>query len=172
MIDEAAARAMLDRYGLSETRIRHSEGVAEFAFDLARTIAAKNPALGVDPQKVKIAALLHDIGRSREGHHQINSVAILREEGLDDLAEMVMHGPLYEIMCLSGENNPAYLPTTIENKIVAYADARFRLRPVTLQERIDEVLVRRADEKEKVAAFRMAAPRFFQMEKELMELAR
>jgi putative nucleotidyltransferase with HDIG domain len=167
---ETEAMALLTRYGLAETRIRHSQGVAAFAYDLARRIAERHPELDVDPVKVKIAALLHDIGREHPGDHEPASVAILRKEGFDDLAKIVMHGSYYEIMKLRGVDDPSLLPRTVENKIVAFADVRFRLEPVSLEERVAEILQRRADEPEKIESLRTALPRYKALEAELLAL--
>jgi putative nucleotidyltransferase with HDIG domain len=171
VITEREALALLTRYGLAETRIRHCEGVAAFAYDLARRIAERHPELALDPLKVKMAALLHDIGREHPGDHEPASVAILCEEGLGDLADIVMHGSYYEIMKLRGIDDPSLLPRSLENKIVAYADTRFRLEPISVEERVAEILQRRADEPEKIESLRMALPRYEALEAELLALA-
>jgi putative nucleotidyltransferase with HDIG domain len=170
MISPEQAIALLRAYALPEARIAHSIGVADFAFDLASRIKQRHPELTLDPDKVRIGGILHDIGRARPGDHEINSVAILNEEGHPEIAAIVIHGSIYEIMQIRGIDDRSLLPTTIENKIVAYADARFRLGIVTLKERTDEILSRRSGESEKVAAIQMAAPRFEELERELARL--
>jgi putative nucleotidyltransferase with HDIG domain len=169
-ISKSAALELLRKYGLPEKRIKHSIGVAQFAFKLAKQIHAKHPELSVDPAKVRIAGLLHDIGRSQSGDHEINSVRILKQEGLADIAAIVMHGTVYETMRLRGRDDRSLLPHSLENKIVAYADARFRLSVVTLKKRMDEIKVRRANDIEKVKAVDMAMKRFYRLEKELLAL--
>jgi len=171
MIPFSNAKALLENYKLEDNRIRHSQAVSNFAFELAEKVHAHHPELGVDPEKVRIAALLHDIGRSRPGDHEINSVAILNSEGLADIAAIVMHGSMYEISVLRGTPDASLLPRSLENKIVAYADARVKDRIVSLQERFDEVLCRRALESEKVESVKMAMKRYFEMQKELLGLA-
>jgi HD superfamily phosphodiesterase len=170
IISEQQALDLLIKYEIPEDRIAHSKGVAQFAFNLASKILEKHPLLPVSPPKVKIAGLLHDIGRSQPGDHEVNSVHILRDLGLNEIACIVIHGTIYEMMKLRGEDRPELLPRTLENKIVAYADTRFRLEPITLKERIDEISVRRKDEPEKMASLTMAAPRFYALEKELQDL--
>jgi putative nucleotidyltransferase with HDIG domain len=171
MISYARAFHLLKKYGLSRSRIAHSRGVAAFAARLARRIRARNPALPVDPGKVRIAALLHDIGRALPGDHEPNSVEILRREGLHEIAVIVMHGTFYETSALRGARSEKFLPDSIENKIVAYADARFRLGVVTLAQRFVDVLKRRGDSQEKAAAAGMALERFMSLEQELSHLA-
>ncbi|MBD3391892.1 MAG: HD domain-containing protein [Chitinivibrionales bacterium] len=172
MISPEQGVELLEKHGISERRIRHSLGVAEIAHGLAVEIASRNPGINVNPEKVRIAALLHDIGRSRKaGDHVLNSIAILREEGLDDLAEIVMHGSAYEEALLRGIDDPSLLPDSTENKIVAYADTRFRLSGITMQERLAEAAQRRADKPDKIKAIDMARPRYQALEEELRALA-
>jgi putative nucleotidyltransferase with HDIG domain len=172
MLSEQEALELLRRYGMDERRIRHSRGVASIAYELATRIARRHPEFGIDPQRVRTAALLHDIGRTRPGDHEPNSVAILHEEGHDEFADLVMHGSYYEIMKMRGTDDPTLLPRGIENKIVAYADTRFRLSPVSIEERVREISRRRAGEHEKLASLRMALPRYLALEAELKELAK
>jgi putative nucleotidyltransferase with HDIG domain len=170
MISEPQAVTLLIKYSLNESRIKHSLAVADYAFDLASKIKDRHPEIAVSPQKVKIAALLHDIGRSRKGDHEPNTIEILKSEGLEEIAAITMHGTYYEIMQLRGIDNPLFKPQTIENKIVAYADARIKNQIVSMEERWEEIELRRKDECEKIASLRMAKNRFFSIESELMEL--
>ncbi|HMD68625.1 MAG TPA: HD domain-containing protein [Chitinivibrionales bacterium] len=171
MITEQQALSLLDKYNLPSSRINHSKGVASFANELALAIKQHHPELDIDPDKVRIAALLHDVGRGMEGDHELNSVRILKQEGLADLADIVMHGSMYELSVIHGAPDESLLPRTIENKIVAYADTRFKDSLVSLNERFNEVLERRRLEKEKSESVKMAAQRYDIIEKELMELA-
>lgn len=171
MISWNDALQLLRRRGVGEERVCHSVGVASFAYDVARRIAGRHPELPLDPDKVRIAGLLHDIGRGGSGDHETESVRILREEGLDSIAAIVMHGTLYEASVLRGAPDPSLLPLTLENKIVAYADARYRLQPVSLERRFEEIKQRRANDKDKVRAVDMARNRFEDLERELEELA-
>jgi putative nucleotidyltransferase with HDIG domain len=170
MLSWHQALNLLRTYRLTERRIQHSVAVATFAFDMARRLRSRRPDLPVDPRKVKIAALLHDIGRGHEGDHELNSIEILRREGLPELADIVSHGSIYEIMKLRGHDRPDLLPHSLENKIVAYADARVRLAPVSLQQRVDDLISRRSGDTEKVESAKMARERFEEMERELREL--
>jgi putative nucleotidyltransferase with HDIG domain len=171
MITQKQALDLLHKYGLSEKRIAHSMGVSLFAFELASKIKTNHPDLPVDPEKVTLAALLHDIGRSQPGDHELNTLAILKSEGLKDLADITIHGSIYEIMLLRGTDDPSLKPRSLENKIVAYSDSRFRDHVVSMQQRWAEIEQRRSGEKEKMESLQMAKSRFFEMEKELLELS-
>ena len=104
-----------------EDRVKHSEAVAAFAYQIAKEIKADHPEKDVDPEKVRLGGLLHDIGRGvREGDHEENSVKILNDLGHSELAKIVMHGRLYEKRFLqTGHKDAMLLPHTLENKIVA-----------------------------------------------------
>ncbi len=170
LLTEQQALDLLHKYNLSESRIRHSQSVASFAFDLAKQIHTQHPSLDVNPEKVRIAGLLHDIGRSKDGDHEINSVAILKQESLEDIAAIVMHGSMYENSVLRGKADESLLPSSLENKIVAYADSRCKDAVVSLRERFAEILERRSLERTKVASLKMAQQRYCDLEKELLEL--
>lgn len=172
MISEHDALELLKKYKLPRSRIDHSIGVAHQAFQIATLIHARNPQLTCNPEKVARAALLHDIGRSMPGDHEPNTVTILKNEGLDELASITMHGSFYEIQHLRGIDSDEFLPKTLENKIVAYADATFKDKPVTLEERWSEIEQRRVNEDEKIASIHMSKERFFKIEQELLELMR
>lgn len=171
MITEQQALDLLHKYDLSDSRIRHCIGVADIAFELATKIHDRHPELSLDPAKVKIAALLHDIGRSAKGDHELLTIEILKKEGLEDLANITIHGSIYEISILRGKADPTLLPCTIENKIVAYADARFRDQPVSMKQRWEEIEQRRAGEKEKIRSLHLAKARYIALERELLNLA-
>ncbi len=170
MISEEQALELLKKYIKKEKRIKHSIGVAEAAYKLAKKIKQHHTELNLNPEKVKIAALLHDIGRETEGDHEINSVNILKKEGLNEIEDIVMHGTMYEISILRGKENKEFLPTTIENKIVAYADCLFfHEEGMTLKERFKDGKAR-AKSEEKLKSIEMAEKRFQDMEKELLDL--
>ena len=169
---EAQAETLLDKYGLPPECLAHCRGVSRIAYETAVTIRRHNPGLNIDVNKVKLAGLLHDIGRSQPGDHECNSVGILHDEGEHELAEIVMHGTLYEAYQLRGQERPELLPRSVENKIVAYADTRFRLSPMTLEERIAEIRIRRADDRGKIQSLRKAVPRLQALTREIESLMR
>ncbi|MFW6254456.1 MAG: HD domain-containing protein [Chitinivibrionales bacterium] len=165
------ALGLLNKYNLTPSRIKHSIGVAKTARALARRVIRRNPQVSISPERVEIAALLHDIGRGIKGDHEANSMKILKKEGYPQLVPLVRHGTHYEARKIRGIDDPSTLPCGLENKIVAYADTRYRLAPVTLQQRLEEIRRRRGGDGEKMQALQMAMPRILALEKEVLDLA-
>ncbi|MDD2233731.1 MAG: bis(5'-nucleosyl)-tetraphosphatase (symmetrical) YqeK [Desulfitobacteriaceae bacterium] len=74
---------------LSAEKLRHTIGVADFAGDLARQH-------GLDPERVRFAALLHDLAKEIPLEQQL---VLARRWNLldypeDELSPQVLHGPL------------------------------------------------------------------------------
>ncbi|MCX7788576.1 MAG: HD domain-containing protein, partial [Spirochaetes bacterium] len=148
LLSYSEALELLRRYDLDAKTIYHSERCAEKAYELAFQIHSKHPDLPLDPEKVRIGALLHDIGKAQPGEHEINSVEILQKEGFPELAKIVCHSYPYEILVLKGSHRPEYLPSSLENKIVIYADYLIDPdgNPTTMEERIQEIKKRKKDQ--------------------------
>jgi putative nucleotidyltransferase with HDIG domain len=173
MITEQQALEILKRHLNVESRIDHCIGVSNIAFDLASRIKKKNPSLNINPEKIKIAGLLHDIGYSKEGFHEVNGQGILISEGLYEIANITMHGIIYEQVFLqTGKYDKKYLPSSLENKIVILADMYYnqRRQRVTLDERIADIEQRYKGNEAFLKAARLAWPRFKHLEKEIMTL--
>jgi putative nucleotidyltransferase with HDIG domain len=139
---------------------------------MALRIRKNHPEIPLDPEKVRIGALLHDIGKALPGEHEINSVEILKKEGYPQIAEIVCHSYPYEILLLRGIERPEYLPTSLENKIVIYAD--YLIDPdgnsTTMEERIQEIKTRKKDQLQRMKALTLAEPRLFRLRDELEAL--
>ncbi len=163
---------LLKKYIKDEKTLAHSIVCSRKAYEMAEKIHLNHPDLLVDPEKVRIGALLHDIGKSRPGEHEVNSVEILREEGLNDLADIVCHSYPYEIFLLKGQERPEYLPRSLENKIIIYADYLIdqEAKEVPMEQRIAEIKLRKKDQKERMAALALAEPRLFQLRDEIERL--
>ena len=171
MITYDDALAMLERHEVHPDIIRHSEGVAEIALDLATRIAEERPELGVNAEKVRLAALLHDLGRCRSSAHEWHTGAILRNAGLGRIAEITMHGAAYErVLLLEGVADESLLPHSVENKIVAYADLRFCQVPMSVEERLQDAIERKSASPLAVRIIRAAEPRFRELEAEVLGL--
>ena len=137
MISEFYAEMLLDKYFSDKSAFKavlsHSLAVRDAAISIANDII-KNSKVSVDLDLVRIGALLHDIGRSKypPGHgkilHGIEGYRILMNERLPKIALFARNHvgfgiydydiKLQHLPLPSGN----YVPETIEQKIVSYAD--------------------------------------------------
>lgn len=120
------ALEMLRSAGCPPEVIRHCEDVASLALRIAK--ACLKSGIRVDLRLVEIGALLHDIGRSRT--HGIGHVFVgaemAREAGLDEsiIRVILTHtgGLRPGVAEQFGWPPGSYEPSSLEEKIVAYAD--------------------------------------------------
>ncbi len=170
MPPSVAIQNLFEKYKLPEPIRLHCEGVGRIAFEIAKNIEDKLPESGINPEKVYLAAACHDIGKCRPGIHEINTVEILCCEGLGDIAPLAMHGFVYEIHLLRGEERPEYLPHRLENKIVVLADMYYNQRQerVSLEERFDDIRARYREDKTFLKAVDLAFPRIQKLEQEIL----
>lgn len=121
------ALQLLKTNGCSTNVIIHCESVAKLAKETAQTLQ-KN-GLKVNVELVEAGALLHDLGRSRT--HTVNHVVvgaeIARKAGVPEpvLAIIKRHvgGGLTAAEAAElGWPKDVYVPVTLEEKIVSYAD--------------------------------------------------
>ncbi len=126
MIGRDKALRALHEAGCSEQVIQHCLTVESTALGLANRIRANGHI--IDLGLVSVGGLLHDIGRSKTHGitHGVVGGKILRKMGLKDLARFAE--------CHIGAGIPAaeakkmglppknYMPKTIEEKVVTYAD--------------------------------------------------
>ncbi len=121
-------RKLWDKYELPESVREHCKRVAEIASRIAAKISANGHE--VDREAVLLGALLHDIGRAVTHdpfEHFLKSAEILRKEGFPE--KIVRIAERHFSAGLSSEEAaklglPAkdYLPKTLEEKIVSFAD--------------------------------------------------
>ena len=121
------ALQFLRENGCQANVLRHCEAVAELAAEMAET--AKRRGLNVNPQLVETGALLHDIGRSKTHsvHHAVIGAEIARSLGLPETVVSIIKRHVGGGIT-SGEAKKlgwprdTYVPQTLEEKIVSYAD--------------------------------------------------
>ncbi|MFH1721466.1 MAG: TIGR00295 family protein [Candidatus Altiarchaeota archaeon] len=115
---------LLSKVGCSQSVIEHSMAVSALAVEMGQKIRANG--YGLDIEFLEVAALLHDIGRSRTHGvgHGIEGAKILHEY------------PFYAQVCEShlgagikaneaesaGLPRRDFIPETLEEKIIAHAD--------------------------------------------------
>jgi uncharacterized protein len=121
------ALKFLRQSGCRQNVIRHVEAVAELACEIAE--ASKERGYNVDVRLVETGALLHDIGRSKTHtvHHAVVGAEIARSLGLPEqvvsiIKKHVGGGIVAREAKKLGWPKGVYVPQTIEEKIVCYAD--------------------------------------------------
>ncbi|MGB9756422.1 MAG: TIGR00295 family protein [Candidatus Bathyarchaeales archaeon] len=117
----------LRKSGCSTNVIKHCETVAELALEIAKTCKEKGYDVNLD--LVEIGALLHDIGRSKTHsvHHAIIGAEIAQTLGLPKpiisiIKRHVGGGITTTEAKKLGWPKDVYVPITLEEKIVSYAD--------------------------------------------------
>jgi len=123
------ALSLLVKAGCSPNVVEHCKHVAAFAVRIAYACQKKQPNLNI--RLVEISALLHDIGRSRTHsvNHALEGGKIARKFGLplSIVHAIERHAgggiPREEARAL-GWPVRDFVPKTLEEKIVCYADKR------------------------------------------------
>jgi uncharacterized protein len=118
---------ILREAGCSDDVIKHCEAVARLAVQIAKR-CLKN-GVNVNVQLIRIGALLHDIGRSKthKVHHAVVGAEIARSLGLPKpvisiIERHVGGGISSDEASKLGWPSGSYMPETLEEKIVSYAD--------------------------------------------------
>jgi uncharacterized protein len=121
------ALRLLSESGCSRRVIAHCKAVSALAVKFANS--CKNRGLDVDVKLVEVGALLHDIGRSKthDVNHAIVGVEIARCLSLpESIVSIIEHhvggGITADEAKTLGWPVKNYLPVTLEEKIVTYAD--------------------------------------------------
>jgi uncharacterized protein len=121
------ALQFLRQSGCSRNVVRHCETVAELAVEIAR--ACKEKGIDVNLELVEIGALLHDVGRSKTHsvHHAVVGAEIAESLGLPEplisiIKRHVGGGITQREAKKLGWPKDIYIPQTLEEKIVSYAD--------------------------------------------------
>jgi uncharacterized protein len=111
----------------SDKVMNHSKAVTDLALDTARILEEKG--LKIDFELVEIGALLHDIGRSKTHtvHHVVVGAEIAKSAGLDDaIISIIKRHVGGGITATEAEKlgwpKDSYVPVTLEEKVVSYAD--------------------------------------------------
>jgi uncharacterized protein len=107
--------------------INHCEAVADLAVEIAK--ACRKRGLDVNLELVEIGALLHDIGRSKTHsvHHAVIGAQIAEKLGLPESVILIIKrhvggGITAKEARKLGWPRGIYVPQTLEEKIVSYAD--------------------------------------------------
>lgn len=124
---EEAAKSLLEQAGCSMKVVNHCVAVADFAAEIAE--ACRKKGLKVDVELVRIGALLHDIGRAKTHgvDHGVVGGQIAREFNLPDELVFIVErhvgsGITEREAKRLGFPARSYVPKSLEERIVAYAD--------------------------------------------------
>jgi uncharacterized protein len=130
-------------YSAPPNVISHSILTAQTALNATKIL--KNHKNSINCDFILAGAILHDIGRCRSHRldHGIIGAQILREEGLEELADIaknhIFGGITKDEARELGLPSRDYLPITLEEKIITYADNISKKVPLLS---IDEVIER------------------------------
>lgn len=107
--------------------IKHCKAVAKLALETANILKARG--FKIDLKLVKVGALLHDIGRSKTHtvHHAVVGAEIAKAAGLPGSVVSIIKrhvggGITSREAKKLGWPKDVYVPVTLEEKIVSYAD--------------------------------------------------
>lgn len=121
------ALQLLRKHGCSTKVINHCKAVAELALETANVL--KDKSLQIDFELVEIGALLHDIGRSKTHavHHAVVGAEIAEAARLpDSVVSIIKRHVGGGITTAEAEKlgwpKDVYVPITLEEKVVSYAD--------------------------------------------------
>lgn len=118
--NEDQCKALWEKYQLPERKRKHVEIVARTALRLADKLDKLGKLVKFDKKLLTAGALLHDIDkiipRLPGEQHPDTGVRILREEGMEEVANLVKTHPLHAIL------DPAIAPKSLEEKLLYLAD--------------------------------------------------
>ncbi len=120
-------KQLLVKTGCPQNVVRHCEAVAKLAVEMAETLQRKG--FKVDVRLVETGALLHDLGRSKTHsvHHGVVGGEIAKSLGFPDSVLSIIRrhvggGITSDEAKKFGWPEGIYVPQTLEEKIVSYAD--------------------------------------------------
>lgn len=158
---EADCRQLLRKYQVPDNIIQHSLAVKQAAVELADRL--QDNGVAVDKQLVASSALLHDIAKhiclnqEEDERHPERGAEILKEEGYDQIAEIVVKHGLDSILNAGLDS--------WEEKVVYYVDKRVEGdKVVRLEQRLDYLRERYPDSRELI---NRAEPLIKELEEEL-----
>ena len=142
------AERILDTLGCSKVIKRHCKTVQSFAIKISKRIVEKK--IKIDMDLISAGALLHDIGRVKTHSvlHGVYGKAIAEELNLSPKLINIVENhigagiPAKEAAKL-GLPEKDFIPETLEEKIICYADNRVtHSKIISFEKTLDEFVVR------------------------------
>ena len=131
--DKKTIQALWDTYAFPSQKRIHSEMVGKVVLFIAKKIKFQNSNFKINEHLLLAAALLHDIDKNIEKlpgeHHPDAGVRILKQEGMDEIAEVIRTHPLHMIL------NKKAGPKTIEQQILFIADKMTKYECIGIEKR-------------------------------------
>lgn len=125
--------ALWDACALPEAKRIHCTQVARLAVWFARSCMSRRPELDIDIPLLFAAAMVHDVDKAAQTlpheHHPDAAVRILREHGMDEVADLVRTHPLHAIC------DQYIAPRTWEQKLLYLSDKMAKQEIITVDER-------------------------------------
>lgn len=136
------ALQFLRNSGCSKQVIKHVKAVSKLAVEIAETCNEKGCSVNVE--LVRVGGLLHDIGRAQTHsvHHAVKGAQIAESIGLPEpiisiIKRHVGGGITKEEARRLGWPEDTYMPESLEEKIVSYADKLIdNSKRVPIEERV------------------------------------
>jgi uncharacterized protein len=122
------ALQLLIENGCSVNVVKHCEAVSALAVETAEKL--KKKGFSIDTKLVEIGALLHDLGRSKTHtvNHAVEGAKIAEAVGLPQPVVNIIRRHVGggitapEAQKLNWPSSDSYIPATLEEKVVSYAD--------------------------------------------------
>jgi putative nucleotidyltransferase with HDIG domain len=133
--NEQQIKALWDKYQLPPAKRIHVAKVAHVALYLARAIQKKDSSVRIDEALLFAAAMLHDIDKAIEKlpgeKHPDTGVRVLREEDMNEIANLVVTHPSHSIL------DEKISPKTWEERLLYLSDKMVKYEIITVDKRFD-----------------------------------
>lgn len=130
---ELQCKELWEKYNLPEKKRVHVTWVTKVALFLATSLEASHPDIHINMPLLEASALLHDIDKAVERlpgeKHPDTGVRILRDEGMEEVAEVVKRHSLHAIL------DPTIIPTSWEERLLYLADKMVKQEVLTVDKR-------------------------------------
>lgn len=129
------AKKLWDTYHLPERKRIHVQLVCDVSLLLSKKLMDVNPHDVIDIALLEVGALLHDIDKAiprlpGESHPQ-TGVRVLKEEGYDEVAELIKYHSVQYI------EQSETAPKTLEEKLLFLSDKMVKQEIITVDKRFE-----------------------------------